>query len=198
MFVIGLTGGIGSGKSTVTQILSKLGAEVIDADTIGHDVLLTDNFIREQLVDSFGKNILKQKRQIDRKKLAKIVFDDPEALKKLNDVMHPRMHTIVEKKIEDMRSRNVSVVVLEATLLIEANWTDLVNEIWVVIASEDTVINRIIANRNITEKQVKARIMSQMPIYEKTKYGNVVIENNAGFTDLLHKVEEIWRHRVKS
>ena len=196
MFVIGLTGGIASGKSAVAQILSELGAVVIDADKIGHDAFLPHTDIWEQLVNEFGISILNQNEEIDRAKLAEKVFDDPKSLKKLNSIMHPLMYKIVEEKLEDLRSRATKVAVLEATLLIEANWNDLVDEIWVVVAHEETVMQRILINRNITEQQARARIKSQMPIYEKAQHGDVVIENDAGFDELKRNVEKLWKQRV--
>ena len=196
MFVIGLTGGIASGKSAVAQILSELGAVVIDADKVGHEAFLPNMDIWEQLVNIFGVAILKADKEIDRGKLAEIVFEDPDALKKLNDIMHPLMYKIVKGELEDLRSRDVQVVVLEATLLIEANWTDLVDEVWVVVASEETVMGRILANRNISKQQARARIESQMPIFEKAKYGDVVIENDSDLDGLRREVKNIWSSRV--
>ncbi len=197
MFVIGLTGGIASGKSTIAQLLLDLGAEVIDADKVGHEAFLPDTAAWEQLVGSFGPDILGPDRVIDRGKLAEIVFGDPESLEQLNEIMHPMMHQMVEQKLEDIRSREVNVAVLEATLLVEADWTDLVNEVWVVVAPENSVIDRLLASRDITEEQAKARIASQMPIYEKAAYGNAVIENYSDHSELKKKVEELWE-KIKS
>lgn len=197
MFVIGLTGGIASGKSAVAQLLADLGAEVIDADKVGHEAFLPDTAAWKQLTDTFGIDILGPDRVIDRGKLAEIVFGDPKALEQLNEIMHPMMHQMVEQKLEDMRSRKVEVVVLEATLLIEADWTDLVNEVWVVVATEDMVIDRLLASRDITKEQAKARIKSQMPIYEKAAYGDIVIENYSDHDELKQRVEELWEN-IKS
>ena len=197
MFVIGLTGGIASGKSTVARLLEEWGAEIIDADKVGHEAFLPDTSAWEQLVASFGLDILGPDKVIDRGKLAEIVFGDPEALGQLNEIMHPMMHQMVEQKLENIRSKKVEVAVLEATLLIEADWTDLVNEVWVVVTPENTVIDRLLANKDMTEEQAKARVASQMPIYEKATYGNVVIENYSDHGELKQKVAELWE-KIKS
>ncbi len=197
MFVIGLTGGIASGKSTVARLLEEWGAEIIDADKVGHEAFLPDTSAWEQLVASFGLDILGPDKVIDRGKLAEIVFGDPEALGQLNEIMHPMMHQMVEQKLENIRSKKVEVAVLEATLLIEADWTDLVNDVWVVVAPENTVIDRLLANKDMTEEQAKARIASQMPICEKAAYGDVVIENYSDHGELKQKVAELWE-KIKS
>ncbi|MEE8470629.1 MAG: dephospho-CoA kinase, partial [Dehalococcoidia bacterium] len=176
MTVIGLTGGIASGKSTVSQMLSELGAVVIDADRVGHDALSPNTDTWREVVATFGDGILGQDGEIDRSKLAEIVFSSAEALEKLNLIMHPTMHRLVERKIEDLRCQGVEVVVLEAALLIEAKWTDLVDEVWVTASSEHTVISRLRSQKGFTEEQARARINSQMDAAEKAKHADVVIE----------------------
>lgn len=193
MVVIGLTGGIASGKSSVSQMLSELGAVVIDADKIGHEAFRPNTDAWREVVAAFGKGILGQNSEIDRGKLAKIVFNDSKALEQLNRIMHPKMHRIVERKIEDLRSQGVEVVVLEATLLIEANWTDLVDQVWVTISPEATVIDRLRSQRGLPEEQARARIESQTPIAQRKKHADVVIENDSDLDTLRHKVEGLWR-----
>lgn len=193
MIVIGLTGGIASGKSTVAQMLSELGAVVIDADTVGHEAFSPNTEAWRKVVAAFGKGILGQNDEIDRGKLAQIVFHDPKALKKLNRIMHPLMHEIVRQRIEGLSRKGVKVVVLEATLLIEAKWTDLVDQVWVTISPEATVINRLITQKGFTEEQARGRIKSQTPISERAKHADVVIENKFDLAELRRKVEELWR-----
>lgn len=193
MIVIGLTGGIASGKSTVAQMLSELGAVVIDADKAGHEAFRTNTEAWRKVVAAFGEDILDSNNEIDRAKLAQVVFHDPKALKKLNQLMHPLMHEIVEQRIEELRNQGVKVVVLEATLLIEAKWTDLVDQVWVTIAPETVVINRLVTQKGFTEEQARARIRSQTPISERAKQADVVIENNSDLSVLKRRVEELWR-----
>ena len=129
MKVIGLTGGIGSGKSTVSQFLVELGTVIIDADKVGHEALQLDTELWHEVVFAFGRQVLKPNGDIDRKKLGELVFGNSESLLRLNQIMHPRMYDIVKAQLEDYRRQGVGVVVLEAPLLIEAGWTSLVDEV---------------------------------------------------------------------
>ena len=193
MIVIGLTGGIASGKSTVSRMLSDLGAVVIDADKVGHEAFRPHTEAWRKVVAAFGKGILDQNEEIDRSKLAQLVFNDPKALKRLNRIMHPLMHEIVRQKIEALRHQGVEVVVLEATLLIEARWTDLVDQVWVTITPEAAVVNRLVSQKRFTEEQARARIKSQTPIAQRAKNADVVIENDSDMNTLRKKVEALWR-----
>lgn len=193
MIVIGLTGGIASGKSTVAKMLSELGAVVIDADKVGHEAFRPHTEAWRKVVAAFGKDILGENDEIDRSKLAQLVFNDPKALKRLNRTMHPLMHSIVEKRIEALRRQGIEVVVLEATLLIEAKWTDLVDQVWVTITPGDTVINRLVSQKGFTGEQAKARINSQTPISQRAKHADVVIKNDSDMDMLKKKVGGLWR-----
>jgi dephospho-CoA kinase len=193
MMVIGLTGGIASGKSTVSRMLSNLGAVVIDADKVGHEAFLRGTDAWHKVVAAFGNGILDQNNEIDRSKLSDIVFSGEEELEKLNEIMHPTMHRIVEQRIEDLKSQGIDVVVLEAALLIEANWTDLVDQVWVTTSTQDAVIGRLRSQKGFTGEQARARISSQMSPDEKLKYADVVIENDSDLEALREKVENIWR-----
>ena len=193
MIVIGLTGGIASGKSTVSRILSGLGAEIIDADVVGHEALLAGSDTYREVLAAFGDGILDDGNEIDRAKLAEIVFNTPGALEQLNIIIHPAMRRTVKQRIERLRSGGAKVVVLEAALLIEADWTDLVDEVWVTVAPEAIVIDRLRGQKGFTEEQARARLNSQMPVDEKAKYGNVVIENDSSIEVLENKLADLWR-----
>ena len=190
MKVIGLTGGIGSGKSTVSQFLAELGTVVLDADKVGHDTL-RDTEIRREIISAFGKQVLAPSGNIDRKKLGEIVFRNPESLAKLNQIMHPPMYEIVKARLEEYRHQGADVVVLEAPLLIEASWTSLVNEVWVAVASEDTVLKRL-RERGLSEAKSLARIRSQMSDKERAKFSDVVIDTDCSLDELKTKVKELW------
>jgi len=193
VIVIGLTGGIASGKSTVSEVLSGLGAVVIDADKIGHEAFRSSTDIRQAVVAAFGNDILDRNGEIDRGKLADAVFKDPEALQQLNGIMHPIMRRIVEQRIEELRGQEVGVVVLEAALLIEANWIDLVDRVWVVAAPESDVINRLISQKGFTEEQARARINAQMPAAQKSRHADAVIENDSDLYMLKKRVDALWQ-----
>ena len=194
--VIGLTGGIGSGKSTVSRYLSELGAAIIDADKLGHEVYLPNTESWRDLVKTFGKEILTPADKIDRKKLATIVFNNPEKLQQLNAIVHPRMFEIAKQRIEDNRRQGTKVVILDAPILFEANWTPLVEAVWVVVANEANVVKRAVARSGLTEEQVRLRIRSQMSNKDRIQRAQVVIHNDGTAEDLRNKVNELW-HRLK-
>ena len=127
MIVIGLTGGIGSGKSAVAQFLAELGAVLLNADEVGHEAYRPHTETWQEIVKNFGSNILQADGEINRKKLGEIVFADPQALTQLNQIVHPRMFHMMKARIEGWREQGVEVVVLEADILIEAKWTALVD-----------------------------------------------------------------------
>lgn len=190
--VIGLTGGMGSGKSTVSQLLAEFGAVIIDADKVGHEAYQPNTKTWRDLVAAFGRQIVAQDGSIDRKKLGAIVFGSPEQLERLNHIVHPRMFEMMKERIEQYRQQGVKVVVLDAAILFEANWTPLVDEIWVVIASESLVITRAKARTGLPEEQIRSRLNSQMPVEEKVKKANVVIQNDGTFEDLQVQVRKLW------
>ena len=193
MKVIGLTGGIGSGKSTVSKFLAELGAVIIDADKVGHEALKPDTEVWREVVAAFGRQILTPDGDINREKLGEIVFRNPESLLRLNQIMHPRMYDMVKAQLEGYRKQGVGVVVLEAPLLIEANWTSLVDEVWVTVASESTVLRRLKEKFELSEPESLARIHSQLPSEEKVKHADVIINTDCALGELRAKVEELWQ-----
>ena len=193
MKVIGLTGGIGSGKSTVAGFLAELGAVVIDADKVGHEAFKPDTELWREVVAAFGSQILTPNGDIDRKKLGDVVFENPDSLTRLNRIMHPRMYDIVKAQIEEYRRHRVDVVVLEAPLLLEAGWTSLVDEVWVTVAPESTVLRRLQEKVSLSEEQALARIRSQLPVEEKVKQADVVIDTDCSLDEVRTKVKELWQ-----
>jgi dephospho-CoA kinase len=191
MLVIGLTGNFGTGKTTISQMLAELGAVIINADELGHELLQPDSQTHKEIVAAFGKSILKSNGEVDRNKLAKLVFDDTTALAQLNQITHPKIYEIVKHKIEEYRHTGAKVVVLEAALLIEAGWTPLVNQVWVTVAPEATVVRRLQSSRVLTEEQVLARLHSQMPQVEKAKQADVVIDTDCSLDALRTKISEL-------
>jgi len=192
MMVIGLTGGIGSGKSTVSSFLAQLGAVVLSADEIGHEALKPRTQIRQEVVNAFGKGILKADGEVDRQKLGDIVFNNAEALARLNQIMHPRMHDIAEKRLEELKQQGAEVVVLEAPLLVEANWLDLVDQVWITAATEATVVGRLCQRSGLSEAQALARINSQLPSEERIRYADEVIDTNGTLNEVEARVRDLW------
>lgn len=197
MKVIGLTGGIGSGKSTVAHFLVELGAEVIDLDKVGHDVLSKNGNAYKKTTLNFGETILNKNGEIDRNKLGTIVFGDPMALKRLNNIVHPEIDKIVAKKMKEYRQRGVKAVVLEAAVMQEAAKTKQTDEIWVMLAPEETVLRRLKERSGLSVQDVKARIKSQMTNEERAKKADVVIINDGTLNELKVKVKTEWDKLLK-
>ena len=194
MRVIGFTGGIGSGKSTVSQYLAELGATIVDADKVGHEALKRSD-VKQEISANFGREVFGPDGEIDRKKLGPVVFGNPEALAKLNHIMHKRMRLMMEDKIAQFRREGVSVLVLEAAVLLEtdADWDKIVDEIWVAVSPEATVIKRMKEQRGMTEEQTRARINAQMSNEEKIKRASVVINNDGSLDEMKREVKKLWQ-----
>jgi dephospho-CoA kinase len=195
MFVIGLTGGIGTGKTQVSNILKSLGATAINADQVGHEAYLPHTDTWREVVAAFGEDILDSDEQIVRAKLGAIVFSDPAHLQKLNSIVHPRIYDMISDRIESLSGNGVEVAVVEAALLIEANWTPLADEVWVVTSPRETVLSRLLA-RGMTPERAESIIESQMPQDEREEYADAVIDNDSGLPELEKAVRENWESRI--
>jgi dephospho-CoA kinase len=192
--VIGLTGGIGSGKSTAAQMLGELGAEVIDADKVGHKIYLPDTPAWREIVAAFGDGVLAADRSVDRTRLGPIVFADPQALQTLNRITHGKIYAFIQGQIDYIRQHQTArVVVVEAAILLEAGWRSLVEQLWVVAASVDVVITRLKTYKNISEDQARARIAAQLSNEERIAQADRVIWNDHGLAELRQAVEDAWR-----
>ncbi|XP_008111626.1 bifunctional coenzyme A synthase [Anolis carolinensis] len=175
LYVIGLTGGSGSGKSSIAQHLVRLGAFHVDLDHLGHDIYMPGGPVFEQVVEAFGTDILKEDGTINRQALGAKVFGDQEQLKTLNSIMWPVMAQMAKEKIEEAAAQGKSVCVLDGAVLLEAGWTDLVNEVWTVIIPEDEAIRRIVTRDGISEEVARLRLQSQMPNTQRVKQSHVVL-----------------------
>ena len=192
MVVIGVTGNIGSGKSTVCRILARLGAAVIDADRLSPEAYKPHSQSWQRIIATFGKAILKSDEEIDRQKLGQLVFANPAALTQLNHIIHPKAYSMAKERIETYRRQGLRALALEAALLIEAKWTSLVDQVWVVVASEATVIHRLKKGKATNQSEVLARLESQMPAEEKMKYADEVVYNDGDLNQLEAEVTELW------
>jgi len=193
MKVIGLTGGIGSGKSSVAQFLAELGAVILDTDKVGHEALKPNTEAWREVVAVFGQQILTPAGEVDRKKLGELVFSNPEALARLNQIVHPRIGGVVQAQLEEYRRRGVPVVVLEIPLLVETDGTAMVDQVWVTVASEPVVLSRLEARSGLSRQQSLARIRSQISNEERVKHADVVIDNDGSLDDLKARVKELWQ-----
>ena len=192
MFVIGLTGGILSGKSTIAQMLADKGAMVIDADKLAHEAYKPKTKLNQELIDEFGPGIRKADGSIDRKKLSRIVFGNPEALTRLNAIVHPRIREMARAKIESFMKKGTPIVVLEGALLIEARWTDLADEVWVALAPTEVAVKRLKERGGLTEDEARARIQAQLPVAERAKYADVIINTNCKLSEVRAQIDKLW------
>jgi dephospho-CoA kinase len=196
LLTVGLTGGIGSGKSTVARILEDLGATVIHADAVGHEVYLPQTEGWRRVTAGFGRDILKPDQTIDRQKLGTIVFRDPEALKRLNAIVHPLIFAEVQRRIGALRaSGSTQPIIVEAAVLIEANWLSLVDEVWLVVAGKEAVIDRLARQRGLAPDDVARRLDAQLTDAQRGKVAHLLIENRGSVEELRKQVEAVW-HRV--
>lgn len=196
MFVIGLTGGIGTGKTYVSDLLEGLGAAIVNADLLGHEVYVPQSEGWHAVVDAFGERIVADSGEIDRRALGGIVFSDPAQLERLNAIMHPRIYALAEQRLNALAEQGVETAVLEAALLIEAKWTPLVGEVWVTTSPEADIIARLQTRNNMDEATARSRIASQMPQDERVLHADVVIENDSTPEELSVKIQELWNDRV--
>jgi dephospho-CoA kinase len=177
----------------VAGFLAELGALIIDADKVGHGLLKPNTEIWREVVAAFGKQILTPGGDIDRKKLGRLVFGSPKHLSLLNQLMHPEMKRAVKARLLKYRRQGASVVVLEAPLLVEAGWTELVDEVWVTTASETTVLERLKQQTGLSQAEALVRIRSQLPTREQTKHADVVINTEKSLDELRAEVKKLWQ-----
>lgn len=193
--LIGLTGGIGTGKSTVADLLHARGAVVIDADKLGHEVLLPGGAAYDAVIDAFGRGILAPDDTIDRAALGRAVFDDPDARKRLEALTHPAIGTELRRRLQTAMDRGpeVTAVVLEIVLLVENKYQDFVDEVWVTTASEDTVVARVATRSGLAPDEVRGRRAAQTGDAQRMAVATVVLQNDGTREDLDAAVEHAWR-----
>jgi len=198
LLVVGLTGSIACGKSTVSLLLKEKGAVIIDADKIARQIMQPGKPAWIKVVNHFGQQILKENNEIDRKKLADIVFEDLEQLKRLNSFTHPEILKEIKHQLEYYEKLQKEVIVIDAALLIEVGLHKIVDEVWVVVADEKIQLERLMTReKNLSIKQAMDRIKSQMPQKEKLKYAHRVIDNNGSIENTQLQVDKIWREISK-
>lgn len=194
MYVIGLTGGIASGKSTVSKLLKDKGAVIIDADEISRQIMMPGQPAYHEVIKKFGTKILKDKDDIDRKKLGDIVFSNTTLLKTLNQITHPAIVDEIKKRLDYYRSRSEKVAVIDAALLLEVGLNLLVDEVWLVVVDEKTQIKRLMEREKIlTPKEAIERIKAQMPLEEKRRLADKIIDNSGDLEYTKKQVDKLWR-----
>lgn len=197
MPVIGLTGSMAAGKSTVARHLAKLGAYVADADQAARRVVLPDTAGLQALVARFGPGILRPDGALDRPALSAIVFDDAAALADLNAITHPRIRAEMEAELSKARARGMQAAVLDAALLLEAGWQDLCDEVWLVTAPEEARLNRAMTRDGLSHEAAQARMAAQMPEEEKRALADVILENGGSKEALFAQTEAAYARLEK-
>mgnify|MGYP002789031692 CR=1 FL=1 len=192
--IIGLTGGIGSGKSTVARILAGLGAHIVNADTVGHEVYAPGTPGWDAVTARFGRDIVAADGSIDRRRLGALVFADPAALADLNAIVHPLIGAEIGRRVQAWRDSGSPLpLVLEAALLVEAGWTGFVDQVWVVRAAEGAVVERVRRDRGMAEADTRARIRTQLDSERRSAAADVVIDNDGTLAALEARVRDAWR-----
>jgi len=197
--IVGLTGGIVGGKSTVALMFKELGAKIVDADKLGHSVILPHRPAWKKIVRLFGKDILQNNLTIDREKLGKIVFTNQPLLKKLNEITHPEITKLIRKEINLARNKThnqENILIIDAALIYETKIDRLMDKTIVVYIDENEQIKRLIKRNNLTKKEALQRIKSQMPMKEKVKIADYVIDNSNSLNTTREQVEKIWQSLV--
>ena len=193
--IIGLTGGIASGKSTVAKALQNCGALVIDADKLGHRAYVKGSKAFHQVVAQFGEDVVGQDGEVDRRALGAKVFGEGGSLKQLTDIVWPAIQDMAAKEIKQSLTANPdTVVILEAAVLIEAGWQSLVDEIWVTTVDPEVAIERASARDGVDAASVQARIDAQISNAERSAEARVVIDNSKDEAELLKQLAGHWQN----
>lgn len=194
MIVIGLTGGIAAGKSTVARLLAERGAVVVDADKLGHRVYARGQPAFDKVVAAFGEDVVGDGGEIDRKALGAKVFGDAAQLTKLTDVVWPAILELAQAELAAARAADAKVAVLDAAVLIEANWQGAVDEVWAVEIPPALAVARASARDGVDAAAVQARIDAQLSNAERAAHAQVVIENAGSPETLRAQVDVRWQH----
>ena len=191
--LIGLTGGIACGKSSVSKYLLKKGAIVVDADQIARNILAPNSLGLERVLERWGQKVLNVNGQVNRAYLGSIVFSDPKERKALEAITHPLIAQESQSQIEDARSKKVPLIVYDAALLIEAGRSEQFRPLVVVTTSEEIQKKRIMDRDHLTEADALARIDSQLPLKDKEKLADYLIYNDGNWAKLYQQVDELWQ-----
>ena len=189
MKIIGVTGGIGSGKTAVTDYLTGKGYTVIDADKAAREAVYPGSEGLKAIVTHFGESVLNKDGSLNRRLLGKIVFFDRCERETLNALLHERIRAIIDKYISIYANAGLEVLFLCAPLLIESDLYKTVDEVWLIDASDDIRMNRVMERDNISELEVKKRMDSQMSAEEKRNYAHAILDNSGGLDELYKKVD---------
>lgn len=192
MYIIGLTGSIASGKSTVSRILAECGAPIVDADLIAREIAKRGQAGWHGIVEAFGEGVLLPDGELDRMKVGEMIFHDAKKRAILDAIMHPIILEHINTQIEELARAGHKAAVLDIPLLLELGWQDKVDAVWLVAVSHNVQKMRLMARNDLTEEQALARIASQMSIAEKRQYADKIIENDGTPEETATIVQNLW------
>lgn len=194
MPIVAITGGFGTGKTTVTRMFNALGARLVDVDNLVHELEQPRQKGWQKIVALFGKKFLLPNQQLDRKKLAKLVFSTPAELKKLNRALHPLVLQETKRRIQEQLKKNrKSLIAVDIPLLFEVGEQANFDFVVVVLASESRVLKRLKTSRHLLGKEIKQRIRAQIPLEKKANQASFVVDNNNGLSSTKKQVKQIFQ-----
>ena len=193
MFVIGLTGGIGSGKTEVTHVLRELGAVVIESDKLAHLSYRPGTDAYDEIIEQFGKEVLDDSGVIDRAKLGGLVFAGPDLRIRLENIVWPAVRSWITERLIKEKERGTEIIVIEVPKLFEAGWEDLADAIWTVEAPSAVIAQRVNVRSNLSETEKNARVQAQMTREERAERADLLIENSGELADLRERITDLWR-----
>lgn len=197
VYVVGLTGGIASGKSTVGRLLASWGAVVIDTDRIAREVVEPGRAAWQQIKDTFGPDSISPEGRINRQALANLVFNDSAARSRLEAITHPAILDEVQLRLEKAAEEGYNIVVLDVPLLFEAGWAGMADEVWVVWLDRATQLSRLIARDSLSLREAEARIAAQMDIGDKAARADVVIDNGGSQERTAAQAAAAWERALE-
>lgn len=197
MKIIGLTGGIACGKSTVSKALRALGAYIVDADAAAHALSQPKQPLFNAYVERFGADIVSPSGTLDRAAIARLIFADPVLRAEVDAIAHPLIRAEAERRLGAVRAAGAKAAVLDVPLLFEAGWDAIPDETWVVMLPEEEQLARLCArNPLMSQREARARIAAQMPLAEKCARADVIIDNSGTKEETQQRVKELWRERI--
>jgi len=209
MLIVGLTGGISSGKSTVLRIFRKFGSKTIAADEIAHQLTKPGTRVLKEIAKEFGEEVLNRNKTLNRRRLAGIIFGDGQKRKSLNAIMHPEIIAEIERRIRQFEKqikrselrgsgRKKNILVVDIPLLFEAKLGYLVDKIVIVYVPQKIQIERLRRDNNLTVREARTRLNAQIPLYKKKKYANYIINGNLSPLSLQKQVKSVWKELLSS
>ncbi|NTV50431.1 MAG: dephospho-CoA kinase [Geobacteraceae bacterium] len=198
MRIIGLTGGIATGKSSIAQFFKEQGVPVIDADQLARDAVLPGSPVLEKIISIFGRDVITQHGELDRKRLGTMIFSDTVKRRQLEEILHPMIRRLAKERIDLAAAAGHQRLIYMAPLLIEASATDRVDTVWVVTVRPEIQLERLMRRNGISRVQAQQIIDSQMPLSEKEQYGSVVIDNSGTEAETRMILENVWAKETGS